>query len=323
VADFNADGKLDLVLANYQSDTVGVLLDDGLGSFSSVRVFNSGGSGPGGIAVGDFNGDGKLDVAVANYDYYDSGRRGVALLLGDGSGGFSLSATLDSGGTNPRSVAAGDFNGDGRSDPAVANAGSDTIGVLLNQGAGTFAPAQTFFSGGTSPVPLVVADFNGDRIGDLATASWDGATVSVFAGDGLGAFSAPSTFSSGGVNNESLAAADFNGDGLPDLAVNLTQDNSVTILLNTSTPVAAVNVPPVAMEQTVRVPSNSSKAIVLAGDDGETTCWTPTPVSMPARWEEICSSAAAASTRFKAGRVKRSSSAARRNTTTAAQPLPP
>src|SRR6476661_10764301 len=35
-------------------------------------------------------------------------------------------------GPNPRSVAAGDLNGDGKSDLAVSNVGSNSVSVLLN-----------------------------------------------------------------------------------------------------------------------------------------------------------------------------------------------
>src|SRR5207249_4295215 len=79
----------------------------GVGSFSNL------------VAVGDFNGDGTPDRAVAN-----TNSENVAILLGDGSGGFTQPAGSPIGaGTNPDSVAVGDFNGDGTPDLAVANYG--------------------------------------------------------------------------------------------------------------------------------------------------------------------------------------------------------
>src|SRR3989442_1462779 len=47
-------------------------------------------------------------------------------------------------GPNPQVVAVGDFNGDGKLDLAVANAGSTTVSVLLGNGDGTFQAARTF-----------------------------------------------------------------------------------------------------------------------------------------------------------------------------------
>src|SRR5207245_3380334 len=54
-------------------------------------------------------------------------------------------------GTNPRSVAVGDFNGDGRLDLAVTNASSydvpGTVSVLLGNGDGTFTSSLCFWCG--------------------------------------------------------------------------------------------------------------------------------------------------------------------------------
>ena len=127
VGDFNGDGKLDLAVANTNSNTVGVLLGNGSGGFAAVTTFSSGGTSPESVAVGDFNGDGRLDLAVANYNSST-----VGVLLGNGSGGFSAATTFSSGGSEPDSLAVGDFNGDGKPDLAVANYGSSTVGVLLN-----------------------------------------------------------------------------------------------------------------------------------------------------------------------------------------------
>jgi hypothetical protein len=64
------------------------------------------GSFPRSIVVGDSNGDGKLDVAVA-----DSGSNDVTVLLGDGSGGFTLvPGNPFSVGVQSYSVAVVDFN---------------------------------------------------------------------------------------------------------------------------------------------------------------------------------------------------------------------
>src|SRR5437773_2035154 len=77
-------------------------------------------------------------------------------------------------GTNPASVAVGDFNRDGLPDLAVADynadtlPGGDTVSVLLGNGGGTFQPARTFATAGSNPVTVAVGDFNGDGRPDLA-----------------------------------------------------------------------------------------------------------------------------------------------------------
>lgn len=63
-ADVNADGKLDLISANYNDNTVSVLLGKGTGTFNTESIYPTS-SGPSGLAVGDFNNNGKLDIVAA------------------------------------------------------------------------------------------------------------------------------------------------------------------------------------------------------------------------------------------------------------------
>jgi hypothetical protein len=65
VADFNGDGKPDLLTSNAGSNTISLLLGEGHGAFAKAQSFAAG-TDPLGAALGDFNGDGILDVAVAN-----------------------------------------------------------------------------------------------------------------------------------------------------------------------------------------------------------------------------------------------------------------
>jgi len=55
----------------------------------------------------------------------------VNVLLGNGDGTFQAPENYGAG-TNPLSVAVGDFNGDGKPDLAVANNGSNNVSILLN-----------------------------------------------------------------------------------------------------------------------------------------------------------------------------------------------
>ena len=56
----------------------------------------------------------------------------MSVLLGDGAGSFGA-ATNFGAGSAPRSVAVGDFNGDGKQDLATANQNSNNVSVLLRQ----------------------------------------------------------------------------------------------------------------------------------------------------------------------------------------------
>ncbi len=94
------------------------------------------------------------------------------------------------------SIVSGDFNGDGRTDLAVANGSSDTISVLLGNGDGTFLPQVTYTTGG-QPWSIVAGDFSGDGRIDLAVANAYDNTVSVLLGNGDGTFQPQVTYAVG------------------------------------------------------------------------------------------------------------------------------
>src|SRR5438132_3234483 len=73
---------------------------------------------------------------------------------------FNLAPTIPVG-TSPQWVAVGDFNGDSKSDLAVANNGSNNVSILLGSGTGNFSLA-TNFPAGMNPRAVVTADFNSD-----------------------------------------------------------------------------------------------------------------------------------------------------------------
>jgi len=111
-------------------------------------------------------------------------------------------------------IVAGDFNGDGKPDVAIAN-GNNTVSVLLGKGDGTFTAGSNPATS-NAPVGMVVADFNGDGKLDLATVNSD-SSITVLLGNGDGTFTAAAPQQS--VTGNVLAVADVNGDGIPDLIV--------------------------------------------------------------------------------------------------------
>jgi hypothetical protein len=225
VADFNGDGKPDIAVANLHSSNISILLNNGAGGFGTATNFMAVNQ-PISVAVGDFNGDGKPDLAVANDDPFDS--RNVSVLLNNGNGSFAAAVNF-AGGTLPRSVAVGDFNGDGKPDIAVANDTTTTVSVLLNTGAGGFATAVAI-NVGSRPISLAATDLNGDGRDDLVVANYGSSTISVLLGKSTGGFAAATNFDA---DDQAFAVAvgDFNGDGKKDLAVANSEDNVVSVLL--------------------------------------------------------------------------------------------
>ena len=143
-----------------------------------------------------------------------------------GAGTYTLTTTLKPpsapfqpipAGDAPAAILAGDFTGNGHTDLAVANYGSDDVSILLGNGDGTFQNPVTY-AVGSAPTALVAGDFNGDGRTDLAVANHYGNTVSVLLGNGDGTFQDAVTYAVGSYPT-ALVAGDFNGDGRTDLAV--------------------------------------------------------------------------------------------------------
>jgi hypothetical protein len=81
-------------------------------------------------------------------------------------------------GSNPRSVAIGDFNGDGKADIVAANDGSNTVSVSLGDGLGGFSGTTTV-AVGSKPLSVAIGDLNGDGKADIVAANFSSNTVSV------------------------------------------------------------------------------------------------------------------------------------------------
>ena len=221
-ADFSNDGRLDLAVANYDSNSITILLGKPDGTFAS-GVDYAVGQGPRPLAAGDLNGDGNTDLIVANS--IDST---VSVLLGNGDGTFQNFTTL-SAGNDPTAVILADLNHDGKLDIAITNAMSNTVSIWLGNGDGMFQPRQDYPTG-DSPAALAVGDFNVDGNLDLAIANQSSNTVSILLGNGNGTFRTRVDYASG-KGPISLVSGDFNGDGLIDLVAANSADQTISVLI--------------------------------------------------------------------------------------------
>ena len=136
IADFNHDGKRDLVAAGAGNSSVSVRLGNGDGTFKPHKEYGDA-NGSYAVAAGDLNGDGNVDLAAVSILVNT-----VTVLLGDGAGSFNYRGYYGTG-DFPYSVAMGDLNGDNKPDLAVGNYGASSVSLLLNTNGATLAVPQS------------------------------------------------------------------------------------------------------------------------------------------------------------------------------------
>jgi hypothetical protein len=222
-ADFNSDGRLDMVSGNSGGNAVTINLNNGSGGFLPAVNYSTGGF-THGVAVLDADGDGDFDVAAPNNSQ-------VAVFLNNGNGTLGAPAFFDPQGNNEDNICAVDCNNDGKMDLYVGNLGSGDVSVLLGAGNGTFTFSSRRSCNG-NPFQMAAGDFNGDAIPDAVTANSSSGTVSVMFGNGSGAFGAPTSYPVGS-SPAAVDVGDLDGDGWLDLAVSNYGSGNFSIYFNT------------------------------------------------------------------------------------------
>ncbi|KAL7518512.1 hypothetical protein ACHAWX_003330 [Stephanocyclus meneghinianus] len=247
-ADFDNDGRLDIVAASSNDNAVSWFRNEGpanvtadeesgsssssslLPTFSIKKQITWSSLGSRIVTAADIDSDGDMDVVGASY--YDSSLRWFE---NDGSGNFTsrlISSTINEG----QGVHVADVDNDGSLDIITASSGDNTIAVFRNiDGKGTFCEIkQVVDANATGARTAIAADFNGDGWVDIASASKDDNTVAWYPNDGTGLFPTKLIVSQGNysMGAYSLVARDVDGDGSLDLVVASNGDDSVTLWRN-------------------------------------------------------------------------------------------
>jgi hypothetical protein len=277
-ADFNGDGRLDLVSGlNSQLRTQSVpvtwpattlMLQPFPATYGTGQTVPSTNLpvAPVALAIGDFNNDGKVDIAAPV-------RGGTATYLNAGAGlfagSYSSSGATSFGGVG--SVAVADFNHDGNLDYAYGEGATSSAVAQIGSGTGTFTfgPVPNTGSNG-----VVTADFNGDGKPDLA--NLQNGAVQLILGAGDGTFPVPGSGSyyqqPTGNGGAALITADFNGDGKADVAVTADSNTKKIVILlgnGDGTLQTPVSTPAVAGRTVIRGAGLNAQALVTADFNGD------------------------------------------------------
>lgn len=224
-ADFNNDGKQDIVTANASSSSISILLGNGTTGFGTAsNITTIAGNNPIWVTTADFNNDSKPDLAVSHFT-----NGFISILLGNGNGTFAAPINFTLGASLSKIVAA-DFNADGKIDIVGADYYSGAW-IAFGNGNGTFA-TQTQLAPGNGAVSLEIGDINNDFHTDIITVNSNSSNnVAILTGVGDGTFNAVSNLTVGG-QPKSVAIADLDNDGNKDLVFTANATNSIAVLIN-------------------------------------------------------------------------------------------
>ncbi len=227
--DLDADGDVDLAIPDEGANTVIVLRNNGDGSFGNASSFAVGAR-PYDLALADADHDDDLDLVTVNRDSSD-----ISVLRNDGTGSFAPAENYTVGaGAGPRTLALGDFNGDGYTDVATANHDTGTISILVNDGSGGFAaPLTAALDEQRQPVRLAAADLDCDGHVDLAitNVAAGGSVVSLLLGRGDGTFLTEVNYAVAS-DPRGVVAGDLDADTDSDLVIVGAVANAVSVLIN-------------------------------------------------------------------------------------------
>jgi hypothetical protein len=227
---FNNDTRLDIAVANYQTNTIEIFIGYESQPFAGMIPHSTGDeSQPHSVAIGDINNDGRLDIVVANYG---TDNIGIFLAYSNESfGAIILYSTEDD--SAPYCLAVADLNNDHRLDIVVTTSETNNIFIFLGYGNGTFTIGAIYSTGVRScPYTVVLGDLDNDKILDIVVANSDTSNIYLLYGYGNGTFGNKQSYALGyGYHPYSVAVKDLNQDGWMDIVIACYDTDHVEVLI--------------------------------------------------------------------------------------------
>jgi hypothetical protein len=241
--DFDLNGKIDLLVSNWDGEVAVLRNNSEIGSPVFTQAFSlSAQRGAGDICVADIDLDGHLDVLVGNYSAATiSVFRNTSASLAIS---FASPVILNAGPSLER-VLVVDINDDGKPDLiALASdarafyvyRNTSVMGVIDNS---SFSPPVSFETQ-SNPHDIAVGDVDGDYKRDVVVTNWGSRTVSVFRNTStVGTINAQSFATAFSYSTEAeptgVSLADLDQDGKLDFVATL-RNGTVAAYRNQSTP---------------------------------------------------------------------------------------
>ncbi|HEY9624965.1 MAG TPA: Ig-like domain-containing protein [Crinalium sp.] len=236
-ADYNGDGKLDILLTgqNANGQAIAKLYQNTGSGFNEDTSVSLPGVSNASVSWADYNGDDKPDLLITGTD---ATKTKIAKLYRNTGNGFTEEPSLTLPGVSNGSAAWADYNGDGKLDFVLTGLGAGSIKLTkfyLNTGNG-FIEDTSISLPGVSDSNATWADYNGDgKLDLLLTGVGTSPIAKLYRNTGNG-FTEEAGVTLPGVKSGAVAWADYNGDGKLDfLLTGRTIDNQAIAKLYRNT----------------------------------------------------------------------------------------
>ncbi|MBI5435227.1 MAG: VCBS repeat-containing protein [Planctomycetes bacterium] len=206
IADFDGDGRADLVASGAALDTLQLGAGNGQGRFQPVNALSM--SSPFRVQVADLDGDRRPDILADS-----PSAKKLHVALNQGAFQFTLHPALDPG-TALADFAVGDLDGDGDADVVTGSQTGMTLKVWSNDGHANFT-ADGSIANHTPNRRVVLHDFDTDDLLDVL--AFDEHSIAVHFGVGDARFAPPIVSKLPSLDVLDLAIGDFDCDGVADL----------------------------------------------------------------------------------------------------------